>query len=267
LRHRRDAATRIDTVNADVPTSDPDSLWRRPEEEFLDDIPLPLGPRPAATIEHDRADDSRADGPFTIAIVSFQGVKFDEWSAFRSVLAHWPGSHTVNVGFHVGRVGGAGGFVDVQAEFEAVPTADIVVVPGGLGVEQASHDPRLRRWLRQTVPSARWVLASSTGSVVLAAAGLLDGQPAATFWLAADLLARHGSEKVPDRIHVSESRVVTCAGSASAFECACLVIERELGADEVARIRAELIPPADDRRGTGSRRRLRRPARPADDVH
>jgi transcriptional regulator GlxA family with amidase domain len=94
--------------------------------------------------------------------------------------------------------------------------------------------------------------------VVLAAAGLLGGQPAATFWLAAHLLERHGSEKVPERVHVSDDRVVTCAGSASAFDAACLVVERELGPDQVARIRAALIPPGDDDLASGSRRRHRR---------
>lgn len=258
-------------MNADLPQSDPDALWKRPEDGGFDpylggaDPPAAIvgepliGPRSSDPPPDDQTTTwppRDPDTPFTIAIVSVQGVKFDEWSAFRSVLELWPGSRTINVGSVVGRVGGAGGSVVVQAVYEDVPAADVVVVPGGLGVEEASRDPRLRHWLRRTVPSSRWVLSSSTGSVVLAAAGLLGGKPAATFWLAADLLARHGSEKVSERVHVSDDdRVVTCAGSASAFDCACLVIERELGPDEVAQIRAQLVPPVDDRRNVGSRRR------------
>ena len=73
---------------------------------------------------------------------------------------------------------------------------------------------------------------------MLAAAGLLNGHPAATHWLAGDLLAEFGSDTADQRLNVDAERVITATGSMTAFEAAYLVIQRELGDDEANRVRA-----------------------------
>ncbi|GKT18041.1 hypothetical protein AVHY2522_17360 [Acidovorax sp. SUPP2522] len=63
----------------------------------------------------------------------------------------------------------------------ALPGLDTLLVPGGMGVEAQLDDPALQDWLRQAERAARRV-----GSVLLARAGLLDGQPATTHWDSVD---------------------------------------------------------------------------------
>jgi putative intracellular protease/amidase len=175
-----------------------------------------------------------------IALVVYDGVLDDECEAFRSVLGLMPDTEVLAVGAALGSLPGPGGNQAVDTTFDAVDRADVVVVPGGLGCERAADDPALREFLQRMGGSARYVAASSTGTVVVAAAGLLHGAPAATHWLADDLLRRYGSES-DDRRMVIAGNVITCEGRISALDAAFALVERLRGSAEVDRIRSELL--------------------------
>ena len=170
-----------------------------------------------------------------VAIVAYQGVLADESWAFRDVLGRVPGARVLTVGAHLGVVGGPGGAQDVEATFDEVTAADVVVVPGGLGTHR---HPEIARWLLRLQP--RWVLTSSTGSAMLAATGLLRGRTAATHWLAGPLLERHGVVVADERI-VVDLPYVTCAGLSSAYDAA-FVVARSIGGPSLVR---DDPPPAD----------------------
>jgi transcriptional regulator GlxA family with amidase domain len=173
-------------------------------------------------------------GGVRVAVVAYQGVLADESWAFREVLGRVPGARVLTVGHRLGVVGGPGGAQHVQATFEEVTAADVVVVPGGLGTHR---HPEIGRWLVRLQP--RWVLTSSTGSAMLAAAGLLHGRTAATHWLAGPLLERHGVVVSDERI-VVDLPYVTCAGLASSYDAA-FVVARSVGGPSLVRdIRRQL---------------------------
>ena len=175
-----------------------------------------------------------------IALVAYDGVLADECVAFRSVLSLVVRAEVVTVGVGRATVVGPGGHQRVDATFAEVDHADVVVVPGGLGCERAADDPTLREFLVRMGRTARLVAASSTGSVVLAAAGLLHGAPAATHWLAGDLLERYGSEPDGRRLAI-HGNVITCEGRLSAVDAAFAIVERIAGSSEVDRIRETLL--------------------------
>jgi putative intracellular protease/amidase len=215
---------------------DPDELWRPPSTASGDDADAAPGPgEPVVYVEPPPRTDRRV-----VAFVTLSGLISEEHEIFRTVLGHLPGIQPVNVGHRLGRVSGAGGSTLVDATFDQVADPDIVVVPGALGTRQLATDKVLCSWLREVAPRCRWIAASSTGSVVLAAAGLLNGHPAATHWLAGDLLAEFGSDIAEQRVNVDAERVITATGSSTAFEAAYLVLRRELGDGEADRVR-ELI--------------------------
>lgn len=174
-----------------------------------------------------------------VALASYPGVSGNESEAFTLVFERLADTEIVRVGERVGRVGGPGGGGTVERTYDDVPRPDVVLVPGGLGCARAAEDPALRRWLRAVAPQCRWLAASSTGTVIVAAAGLLDHQTAATHWLAGDLLHQYGSEASRERI-VEIGRVITCEGEITAMHVALLLALRLVGPDEVARIRSEL---------------------------
>lgn len=175
-----------------------------------------------------------------IGLVVYPGVIADECDAFRSVLARMAGTRILTVGASRGPCHGQGGVQVVDVTFDDFADPDIVIVPGGLGVERIARSELLREWLVRVEPGARYVVSSSTGSVVLASAGLLGGAPAATHWLAADLLRRYGSEQDDRRLVVS-GRIVTCQGSLSAVDAAFTLVREIEGPAAVVRIRDELI--------------------------
>lgn len=175
-----------------------------------------------------------------VAIVAHPGVLADECEAFRSVLGLLGGAEVLTVGAAIGACAGPGGRQLIDVTFDEAMDVDVVVVPGGLGAERTSSSPELLEWLRAMESRARYILASSTGSVVLAAAGLLHGEPAATHWLATNLLRRYGSERAGARLAVA-GNVMTAEGATSAVDAAFALVERLEGPEAVARIRSTLL--------------------------
>lgn len=198
----------------------------------------------------------------TIAIVAYQGVLADETEAFRFVLSRIPGARVVIVGEHPGPVAGPGGEQIVESTFDEIGEPAVVAVPGGLGCHRHAE---IATWLRSIEPT--WLLASSTGSALLAAGGLLRDMTAATHWLAGSILERHGAHPSPDRLVIA-GPIVTCTGRASAYDAALVVARSFGGADLVERILTDIITARDPTPRRPSRlpwRRRRRctSARPA----
>jgi putative intracellular protease/amidase len=200
-----------------------------------------------------------------VAVASYPGVSANEREAFTLVFERLADTELVGVGECVGLVGGPGGGALVDCTYDDVAAPDVVLVPGGLGCARAAEDPALRAWLCDVAPKCRWLAASSTGTVIVAAAGLLDDRTAATHWLAGDLLGRYGSAVSTERI-VEIGNVITCEGEITAMHVALLVVLRLLGPAKVARVRAELdrYGRVDDASVSGSwwRRRSRRSSGP-----
>lgn len=188
-----------------------------------------------------------------IALTVFPGVSVDECEAFSLILGHVPGVEVLGVGPRVGTVPGVAGVEYVEATYAEVPRPDIVVVPGGLGCRRTARDGELGGWLRQVAPTCRWVVASSTGTVVVAAAGLLNDQPAATHWLARPLLEAHGAAASNERI-VESGRIITCEGRVTAVDVALLLTVRLVGREGARRVRDDMGLP-DARRVRGELRR------------
>ncbi|WP_116953284.1 DJ-1/PfpI family protein [Jiangella endophytica] len=175
------------------------------------------------------------DASSTTAIVAYQGVSADEAEIFRFVLSQLPDFRTVTVGTALGQVAGPGGVQVVDATLGQVNAPAVVAVPGGVG---SDRQPEIAAWLRRVSP--RWLLASSTGSALLAAAGLLDDATAATHWLAGPLLEHYGAHPSHERLIV-DGRIITCSGGPTAFRAALIVARAYGGAELVAHIGATAV--------------------------
>jgi putative intracellular protease/amidase len=175
-----------------------------------------------------------------VAIVVYDGVLAAECEAFSSVLGAMDDAEVLMVGTRRGPFAGPGGRQFADARFDEVEHVDVAVVPGGIGCERAADDVQLREFLLRMERTARFVAASSTGTVVLASAGLLHGEPAVTHWLAGDLLRRYGSDADGRRLAMS-GNVITCEGSISAVDAAFEIVRRVHGPVAVERIRTTLL--------------------------
>ena len=100
-----------------------------------------------------------------------------------------------------------------------VPVCDVVVVPGGPGVDVAAADERLLEWLRAVDATSTWTTSVCTGALLLGAAGLLRGRRATTHWLSVDRLRELGATWNDTRV-VVDGKYVTAAGVSAGIDMA-----------------------------------------------
>ena len=112
------------------------------------------------------------------------------------VLQRIPTFDIVFVGHALGAVRSENGMLalHVDATFEEVPRPDVIVFPGGVGTRPLEHDDRVLEWVRAAHAGTRFTTSVCTGSLVLAAAGLLQGLSATTHWSCYRELEAHGVE-------------------------------------------------------------------------
>jgi cyclohexyl-isocyanide hydratase len=113
----------------------------------------------------------------------------------------------------------AGFSINPTCTYEACPEPDIVCVPGGAGADDAMLDNELIDWLRQVSTGADWVTSVCTGSLVLGAAGLLQGKKATSHWLSRPMLADFGAIPVAERV-VVDGKFVTGGGVTAGIDFA-----------------------------------------------
>ncbi len=151
------------------------------------------------------------------------------------VLQRLPDATVVFVGERTGMVRTENGFLglNVDATLDELPDPDVIVVPGGIGTRALGADHPITRWVAAAHPTTRYTTSVCTGSLVLGAAGLLDGLTATTHWSAYELLRKHGAEPTGQRVveHL-DRRIITAAGVSSGIDMALRLAE--LLVDDVA---------------------------------
>ncbi|MGA9278196.1 DJ-1/PfpI family protein [Ilumatobacter sp.] len=173
----------------------------------------------------------RPDAEWRVGVLVFQGVTSNEIDEPVRRIADRLHADLVFVGVEVGRVQAVepARTVDVDITPDDAPDADVLVIPGGIGWERLVADLTLMAWLTRNAQHARAVLAISTGSLLLAAAGRLEGQKSTGHWLARDDLARLGAAVQSDRIVRSDDgRIVTASGAHAALSAIDELLERVL---------------------------------------
>jgi cyclohexyl-isocyanide hydratase len=106
---------------------------------------------------------------------------------------------------------------------------DILFVPGGAaGTIRMMEDPAIIEFLQSRAPKARYITSVCTGSMILAAAGLLNGYRATSHWVLRDRLAQLGAIPVRERV-VEDRNRVTGAGVSAGIDMALTLAERLIG--------------------------------------
>jgi putative intracellular protease/amidase len=150
------------------------------------------------------------------------------------VLSRLPGARVTFVAAEAGPVRTDNGMLTLIAErsFADVPTPEIVLVPGGPGeVATRAGGPALD-WLRAAHETSTWTTSVCTGSLILAAAGLLERKRATGHWLAMDELGELGAEPVSERF-VFDGKLVTAAGVSAGIDMA-LALAAKIAGEQVA---------------------------------
>ena len=156
------------------------------------------------------------------------------------VLSRLPGATTYLVARTRAPVVSESGLAIVPtATFADLPEVDLVFAPGGVGQIAATDDAETLRWLRTAGTAARWVTSACTGSLLLGAAGLLDGYRAATHWAFMDLLPLVGAIPEPRRVVVDRNRI-TGGGVTAGIDVALQIAAEALGREIAEQIQLQL---------------------------
>ena len=150
------------------------------------------------------------------------------------VLSRVPGATVHFVAAEPGPVRTDNGMLALVADrrFDELPSPEIVVVPGGIGVRGLLHDPQLIPWIQGAHATSEWTTSVCTGALLLGAAGVLEGLDATTHWGEHERLTEFGARPTGRRV-VEEGKVITAAGVSAGIDMA-LTLAARIAGDEVA---------------------------------
>lgn len=162
-------------------------------------------------------------------------VVYDRFTALDAVgpyevLSRLPEARVDFVSERPGPVRTDTGFLAVTADkaLDEVTSPDVVVVAGGPGTAAELENPALLDWLRAVDATTTWTTSVCSGSLLLAAAGLLEGRRATSHWTALEVLKRFGAEPTGDRV-VIDGKYVTAAGVSAGIDMSLTLVGRIAG--------------------------------------
>jgi cyclohexyl-isocyanide hydratase len=139
------------------------------------------------------------------------------------VLARLPGAETLLLWKTLEPVRSEHGLAILpMATLSSCPALDLILVPGGAGINPLLEDAETLGFLRRAAGEARYVVGVCTGSLVLGAAGLLRGRRATTHWMSRDLLRAFGADPVAERV-VVDGKFFTGGGVTAGIDVALTV--------------------------------------------
>jgi cyclohexyl-isocyanide hydratase len=170
----------------------------------------------------------------SIAMVVFPKITLLDLVGPHEVFTRMPGARVRLVAHSLEPIrSDAGVAITPDAIFEDCPPLDVLFVPGGAGQFEMMEDARLMAFLRERGAVAQWVTSVCTGSLLLAAAGLLRGYRATCHWMSLPLLEPLGAIPVTERV-VEDRNRLTGAGISAGIDLGLALSARVCG-DETAR--------------------------------
>ena len=170
-----------------------------------------------------------------IGVALFEGAEELDWAGPWEVLAAWAlqwpddGVHVFTLAREDRPVTCAKGLRVLPDEtWETAPPLDVLVYPGGRGTRRELQDEAVLDWICDLAAGDTVVASVCTGSLVLAAAGLVDGKPATTHWGSLELLPTLGREIEvrPDDRFVDNGNILTAAGVSAGIDMALHLVAR-----------------------------------------
>ena len=172
-----------------------------------------------------------------IAIVLYPGFTALDFIGPYDVLRWLPDTEIRFVWHEPGPITADSGVLVIGAthSFAETPSPDIILVPGGMTTVEHSRDEVLLDWVRQADRTATWTTSVCSGSIILAAAGLLTGKRATSHWAALPILKSLGVNAVGDERVVHEGQIVTSAGVSAGIDLA-LWLAGQIGGEDRAKV-------------------------------
>ncbi len=175
-----------------------------------------------------------APPPLQIGMLLYPGITLLDLIGPYDVLSPHSKIHLLWKSLDVVRAETGVGMLPTTTLDRCPDTLDILFVPGGVGTIDFLEDEEILGFLRRCADSARYVTSVCTGSLLLGAAGLLDGYKATTHWAFHDLLPLFGAEAVKARV-VADGNLITAGGVTAGIDFGLSLLARLRG-DDIAKL-------------------------------
>jgi cyclohexyl-isocyanide hydratase len=180
------------------------------------------------------------DRPMLVNMILLEGATQLDLTGPYEVLARLPGARIELVAASLAPVTTDRGLTIVPTTTrEAAQQADLLVVAGGPGVDEAILEPGWVAFTAEQGQAARWIFGICTGSLLLGAAGLLQGRRAGGHWQARELLAQFGAVVSHERTTI-DGNVFTAGGVTAGIDMALKVVAEIAGEETARRIQLQI---------------------------
>jgi putative intracellular protease/amidase len=154
-----------------------------------------------------------------IVCLLFDGITALDIVGPYEVLQRLPEAEVKFVARNKGEIRTDNRFLALTADYALadIQRADILVVPGGFATRALEQDAELLEWIRAIDATTTWTTSVCTGSMLLAAAGLLEGKEATSHWASLERLRDYGAIPTSRRV-VPEGKIITAAGVSSGID-------------------------------------------------
>ncbi len=198
-----------------------------------------------ATSDADAEADTGGRQIAPIVILAYDGVAGDEVSVLVDILSA-AGLEVTIASVQAKPVTSYNGRVVPSRRAVDMGRCSAVLIPGGMGVAPTAANAAVMGAIVQLTRQSQWIGATSTGSVLLAAAGVIDGARVTTHWLAGDMITSRGLELVNEPF-VEWGRLLTASGIVGTATMAFRLVGALLGTEAETKVRNQFVPPSSNR--------------------
>ena len=169
-----------------------------------------------------------------IVCLLFDGITALDIVGPYEVLQRLPEAEVKFVGRSAGEIRTDNKFLALVADYslDEIKGADVLVVPGGFATRALEEDDDLLAWIRAIDATTTWTASVCTGSMLLAAARLLEDKEATTHWASLERLSEYGAIPTNQRV-VEQGKIMTAAGVSAGIDMA-LTLTARIAGDEFA---------------------------------
>jgi putative intracellular protease/amidase len=169
-----------------------------------------------------------------IVIYLYNGLTVMDAVGPYEVWSRLPGAQVKFVAREKGLIISDTHFFKIVAEYSIseIQSADILLIPGSVvGFIRESKDPALLNWIRKIHQTTAWTTSVCSGSIILAAAGILNGKKASSHWAAMHLLSDYGALPSSER-YIQEGKIITAQGVSAGIDMALYLVGQLVGVEK-----------------------------------
>jgi cyclohexyl-isocyanide hydratase len=173
------------------------------------------------------------DTPFRIVTAIYPGMTQLDFTAPHTVFSRIPGAEVLVASEPGGEIASDGGLIFAGTRRLAdIDRCDLLFFPGGFAATEVINDAAFMAQANRLAAGARYLTSVCTGSLILAATGLLKGRRAACHWAWRDMLALFGA--IPDPARVARDGDIITGGGVTAGIDFALTVAAELAGPDFA---------------------------------